>query len=422
MAGSEFDYFTMDDFDLKNKVVLVRVDINSPIDPKSGRILDDHRIRKHLRTIRDLEKSKVIILAHQSRPGKKDYTSLDSHAMRMTQILGKRVEYVDGLFDSHVRKRIRNMRAGDKILLENARFYAEETSLKGEKDHSKHENTHIVQRLAPMIDFYVNDAFAAAHRAQPTLVGFSNLVPNLAGKVMQTELDDMSKAFSPDISPKIAMLGGIKVDDSIDVAEHMLETGAMDKILTMGLVGQVFLLAQDKDIGEPSISFIDKEMNGTKELVEKAKKLLDRWGDQIKVPQDVAFKEDGKRKIISVEELPASGEIMDIGIKTIIDYSEDIEGAELIVVNGPAGAFEYEDFSIGTTELFRSIAHSEAYSIIGGGHSTAVIEKLDLSRSIDHISTGGGACINFLAGRDLPAIESLERSKRIFRRGPFHKS
>ncbi len=419
MPGKQWDIFTLDDFNLDGRTVLVRVDINSPIDPISGRILDDYRIRSHLSTIRDLERCKVVILAHQSRPGKNDYTTLNAHAMRMSQLLGKRVEYLDGLFHGHVRRKIRSMKPGDKILLENTRFYAEEIALKGEKDRSKHENTHIVQRLAPMIDFFVHDAFATAHRAQPTLVGFSELVPNLAGRVMQKELEDMGKAFQPDLSPKIAMLGGVKVDDSIDVAEHMLEKGHMDRILTMGVVGHIFLMAKGIELGKGSMDFLQKEVPRYERYVKRASSMLDRWGDKIKVPTDVAVLNDERRDVVSKEELPVDAPIMDIGIETIFTYSQEIENAKLVVVNGPAGAFEYEEFSIGTTELFRTVAHSDAYSIIGGGHSTAVLEKLDISHSIDHISTGGGSCINFLAGRTMPGIEALKRSKRIFKRGPF---
>ncbi|MFO8109734.1 MAG: phosphoglycerate kinase [Thermoplasmata archaeon] len=420
MPSKPWDIFTLDDFNLEGRTVLVRVDINSPLDPKSGRILDDYRIRSHLSTLRDLEKSKVIILAHQSRPGKNDFTSTNTHAIRMSQLLGRHVEYVDGLFESHVRRRVRSMKPGEKILLENTRFYAEEVALKGEK--SKFEGTHIVKHLAPMIDFFVHDAFAASHRAQPTLVGFAELVPNLAGRVMQKEIEDMGKAFEPDLSPKIALLGGVKVEDSIDVARHMLEQDSMDRILTMGLVGQIFLMAKGVELGEGSMSFIENEYSDHEKLVEKASSMLDEWEDKIGVPKDVAVGNNGRRNVVSLPGLPTSEAIMDIGIETIFEYSGQINLAELVLINGPAGAFEHDEFSIGTTEIFRTAAHSDAYSIIGGGHSTAVLEKLDISESIDHISTGGGSCINFLAGRHLPGLEALEKSKRIFKKGPFQRS
>lgn len=419
MSDIEHNFFTLDDFNLKGKTILVRVDINSPIDPGTGRILDDHRIRRHLETIRALEDSKVVILAHQSRPGKDDFTALEEHAFRLSQLLGKRVEYVDGLFDSHVRKKIRNMKPGDKILLENARFYSEEVSLKG-GELNKLKKTHIVRNLAPLIDFFVHDAFAAAHRAQPSLVGFCESVPNLAGKVMQKELTDMGKAFSENNRPKIAVLGGTKIDDSLEVAEHMLSKNSMDKILTTGLMANLFLLASGYDIGKGSTDFLEKEFADHSELVERAKEMLESYGDNIMIPRDVALNVDGKRKDLDIGELPRDEPIFDIGVGTIMDYTIEIQKAKLVILNGPAGVFEQEDFSIGTTELFRAVANSHAFSIIGGGHSVAVLEKLDIEEYVDHISTGGGSCINFLAGKKMPGIQALEISKQIFKKGPFH--
>ncbi|MFW6041020.1 MAG: phosphoglycerate kinase [Thermoplasmatota archaeon] len=414
MAYKEGEFFTLDDFDLTDKTVLLRVDINSPLDPDTGRILDDYRIRSHLETIKELDDTKLIIVAHQSRPGKRDYTTLNTHAKRMSQLLNKKVEYVDGLFDSHVVEKIKNMKSGDILLLENARFYAEETSLKGEKDWNKHSDTHIVRELTKYVDYFVHDAFAAAHRAQPTLVGFSEVVPNIAGRVMEKEIRDMGKVFENDERPKICLLGGLKVDDSLDVATHMLKNGVMDKILTMGVVGNVFLMAEGYNLGDGNRSFLKKEVPDYKKLVDQARELLDRWSDKIKIPNDVVLNRDGKRDGLRLQELPSKYPVFDIGLDTIVEYTKEIEDAKLILVNGPAGAFEQEEFSIGTNELFKTIADADAFSIVGGGHTTAVIEKLHLEESIDHLSTGGGSCINFLAGKELEGIKSLERSKQKF--------
>ncbi len=419
MSDVEHKFFTLDDFNLRDRTVLVRVDINSPMDPRSGRILDDHRIRRHLETIRDLDKAKVVLLAHQSRPGKDDYTTLDEHAIRLSQLLGKRVEYVDGLFDSHVRTKIRNMKAGDKILLENTRFYAEETALTGEPNWYKHQRTHIVRNLAPLIDFFVHDAFAAAHRAQPSLIGFAEVVPNLAGRVMQKELEDMGRVFREDGHPRIIVLGGTKIDDSMEVAEHMLKHDNIDTVLTTGLMGQVLLMASGIDLGPGSTDFIKREFTDHEELISRGKNMLEQWGERIKMPLDVALNVDGERRNVSLDGLPSEHTIFDIGLETIRDYTRDLRDAKLIIVNGPAGVFEREDFSIGTTELFRAVAHSRGFSIIGGGHSVAVVEKLDIEDEIDHISTGGGSCISFLSGKPMPGVEALERSKNIFGKGPF---
>ena len=414
MAYKEGEFFTLDDFDFKDKTVLLRVDINSPLDPESGRILDDYRIRSHLETIRELNKSKLIIIAHQSRPGKKDYTTLEAHAKRMTQLLNKKVKYVDGLFDSHVLEKIDKMELGDIILLENARFFAEETYLKGNNNWEKHKNSHIVKRLVPLIDYFVHDAFAAAHRAQPTLVGFFDSVPNIAGKVMEKEVQDMGKVFENGESPKICLLGGMKVDDSLEVATHMLENNIIDKILTMGVVGNIFLMAEGYDLGEGNRKFMENDIDNYKKLVKKAEDILNKWRDKIKIPTDVVLNKEGKRDGIPLDELPSEYPVYDIGVDTIVDYTNEIEKAKLLVVNGPAGAFEQEDFATGTFEIFKAIANSDAFSIVGGGHTTAVVENLNLSKSIDHLSTGGGSCINFLSGKRLDGIKALEKSKEKF--------
>ncbi len=406
--------FTLDDFDLKGKKVLLRVDINSPLDPDSGRILDDYRIRRHLDTIKELRETKLIIVAHQSRPGKNDYTTLEPHAERLSKLLRKKVEYVDGLFERHVLQKINDMDEGDILLLENARFFAEETYLKGESGWDIHENTHIVKKLSPEIDYHVHDAFAAAHRAQPTLVGFSRVVPTLAGRLMENELENLGKTFTMDVSPKIAFLGGMKAEDSIRVAEHMLGDGDVDKILTGGVVANIFLMAAGHDLGEGNKEFMEKELSGYEDIVKDAKNLLDRWPERIKMPKDVVLNVDGERNGMPLEKLPSKYPIFDIGLDTITDYRKDIEEAALIILNGPAGAFELENFSIGTKEIFKAIARSEAYSIIGGGHSTAVLEKLDLEDEIDHVSTGGGSCINFLTGRELEGVKALRRSHEAF--------
>ncbi|MFP4608094.1 MAG: phosphoglycerate kinase [Candidatus Aenigmatarchaeota archaeon] len=415
MQNYRDEIFTLDDFDLKGQKVLLRVDINSPLDPETGRILDDHRIRSHLKTVRELIDTKLVIVAHQSRPGKNDYTTLEPHAERLSKLLREEVEYVDGLFDSHVLQKIDGMDKGEILLLENARFFAEETYLKGEKDWDKQENTHIVKKLSSEIDFHVHDAFAAAHRAQPTLVGFSGVVPTLAGRVMERELKNMSKAFTMEESPKVAFLGGMKADDSIEVARHLLQKGDIDTILTGGVVGNIFLMASGHDLGRGNREFLEKELPGYETTVEEAKELLDEWSEKIKLPKDVVLNEGGERKGVPLDELPSDHPVFDIGLDTITEYRKEIEKAALVVLNGPAGAFEIEEFSIGTREIFKAIARADAYSIIGGGHSTAVLDKLDLEDEIDHISTGGGSCINFLTGKELEGVQALRRSHRIFK-------
>lgn len=408
------EYLSLDHFDLAGKTVGVRVDINSPLDPSTGRILDDHRIRSHVSTISELSESKVVIIAHQSRPGKDDYIPLEVHAKRLNKLVRRPVSYIDGLFDSRVIQKIKGMRDGEILMLENARFYAEETYLKSNPDISVHENSHIVKKLASLFDYYVHDAFAAAHRAQPTLVGFAERVPMLAGRVMEKEIVDMGKAFDESLENKIIILGGMKVHDSLEIASQMLHNDIMDSVLTVGVVGNIFLMADGNELGQGNRKFLEKELSGYEQLVADAGELLEKYEDKIILPKDVVLNKDGKRKGVPLDELPSEYPIYDIGLDTIVGYKNIIELSDLVVVNGPAGAFEIEEFSIGTKELFKSIADSDAFSIIGGGHSTAVVEKIGLTKDIDHISTGGGSCINFLAGKDMAGIEALKRSKKKF--------
>jgi len=412
------DFFTLDDFDLEDKTVLLRMDINSPIDPTSGRILDDTRMRHHLGTINDLMDAKVVILAHQSRPGKSDFTTLRRHADRLAVLLRRRVQYADDLFGSYALGAIRNLHAGDVLLLENTRMYAEDVALSKEALDIQ-ANSHLVRKLSTVADYFVMDAFAAAHRSQPSITGFAEVIPALAGKLMERELVKLCKMVESDDRPSVAILGGLKIDDSIKVMSHMLETGQMDKILTTGVVGTVFLMASGVDVGKPNIDFLAREVKGYKTLVETAKGLLEKFPENISIPTDVAYNKDGRREGTSVSGLPVDYPIMDIGLDTVVEYSSIIKGAKNILLNGPSGVFELEDFSIGTVEIFNAIAESSGYSVLGGGHTAATASQLGLGPKVGHISTGGGALINFLAGKTMPAIEALKRSKVLYGQGHY---
>jgi len=403
----------MDDFDLSGRTVLLRVDINSPIDPASGRLLNDARLREHLSTIRDLRHAKTVVLAHQSRPGKDDFTTLEAHADRMSALLGRPVTYVDSLFSGAAVQAIQAMHAGDVLVLENTRFYAEEEALADAKIE-KMAKTHMVRRLAPLADYFVLDAFAAAHRAQPSLVGFCEVLPTLAGRVMEKELTMLTRAIENPERPKIAIFGGIKADDSIAVTKFMLERDIVDRVLTAGGVANMFLHASGTDPGAPTAEFMRKEVGGYDELVGQCKELLAKYRGRIAVPIDVVVNDGGKRKALRVDELPSDFQIYDVGIDTIAAYADEVARAKTIILNGPAGVFELEEFSVGTRELFRAVAETEAFTVLGGGHTVAAVEQFGLQDKIDHLSTGGGALINFLAGKELPLVTALKRSYKKF--------
>lgn len=404
------EFNTIDDFAVEDKTVLVRIDVNSPVDPVSGLILDDTRLRLHSQTIKELSNkgAKVVILAHQSRPGKDDFTTLKQHANQLSKILNLEVKYVDALFSSSAKEAIVDLRPSDILLLENARFFSEETLSRSPLEQSK---TIFVKSLTPFIDLFVNDAFAAAHRSQTSLVGFTVNTPSAAGRVMEKELNVIQDALDNVVHPCVFLLGGMKPDDSLEVIDNVLGNGTADQVLTTGIVGNIVLWAAGYDINEVNRAFI--ESRGYKDMVVKAKELLDKYGDEkILYPVDVAIEKDGARVDVGVDEIPDYS-IFDIGVNTISEYAKIIRESEMIFANGPAGVFENPDFAIGTEDLINAIASSKGFSLIGGGHIAAATNGAGLADKMDHVSSGGGACISMLAGKPLAAVEALKKSKGI---------
>ncbi len=400
---------TLSEVDERGKTVLLRLDLNSPIDPATSQILDDKRFREHLPTIQHLEGSRLVILAHQSRPGKKDFTTLEVHAEKLEKLLHRPVTYVDDIIGRQARDAVRGMRNGDVLMLENVRFNAEENLTVKPEEAVK---THLVRKLAAMADIFVNDAFGTAHRSQPTMVGLPLAMRSVAGLLMEKEVLTLSRVFSGAPRPVCFVLGGTKVDDSVAVAEHVLKTGIADQILAIGVVGNVFLLAKGLNIGRPSTQLIE-QLKYTDE-VEKARELLERYADQIVVPDYVAVRDgSGNRVEYPVGEVPEDAPVLDIGTDAILAMGDCLRRSGTIVFNGPAGVFEETAFAIGTHELLK-VAGKAAFSVVGGGHTAAVIERMGIEREFTHISTGGGACIEFLTGKKLPAVGALERSKQLF--------
>ncbi|MDV0442697.1 phosphoglycerate kinase [Methanorbis rubei] len=399
---------TLADVETRGKTVMVRVDLNSPIDPSSNTILDDKRFREHVPTIQALEESKVVVLAHQSRPGKKDFTTLEAHAERLERLLDMPVTYVDDIFGRCAKETVRKSHPGDVILLENVRFSAEE-NLTMKPEDSRY--THIVRKLSSMADIFVNDAFGTAHRSQPTITGLPFAMKTVAGLLMEKEVKNLSRVFTSAPKPVTFVLGGTKVDDSIAVAGYVLANGTADKVAIIGVVANVFYLAKGIDIGVPSANLI--KILGYEDEVAKAKKILDTYSDKIVLPEFVAVKENGGRREYPVAATPADCPILDMGSESIGIFSELLRNSGTIVFNGPAGMFEERDFATGTYELLHAAAQSD-FSVCGGGHTAAVIEQLGLEPQYSHLSTGGGACIEFLTGKKLPALDALEKSWELF--------
>jgi phosphoglycerate kinase len=401
-------YLTLDDVKVKNKVVLVRVDFNSPIDPETKKVLGDTRIRAHGETtIKELadKGAKVVIMAHQGRKGDPDFIPLKQHAEILSKILKKPVKYVDDVFGERAKDEIRKLKSGEILVLENVRTFAGETREGTPEEHAK---TEFVKNLAPLADLFVNDAFAAAHRAHVSIIGFTAVLPSAAGRIMERELKSLSRVLEKPEKPCTFILGGAKADDSLEISKYVLDNKIADNVLTGGVVGQVFLAAKGFNLGKPNMDFLKKkELMG---LLPGIRELLNKYPDKIRTPEDIAVEVNGKRREITTRGLPTNYMVFDIGAETVEAYGKLIEKAKSIVVSGPMGTYENREFSLGTKLVLEEIANSKAFSLAGGGHTIGAIEEFKLSKKISYISTAGGTLTEFLMGKKLPGIIALEKA------------
>lgn len=389
---------TVNQIELKGKRVFIRVDFNVPQNEKNE-ITDDTRIVQSLPTLRSVIEGggKPILASHLGRPkGKRDPKySLAPVAERLSKLLGKRVSLASDCIGEEVQKQIEGLKAGEVLLLENLRFHPEEE--KNEEAFSK--------ALASLCDVYVNDAFGAAHRAHASTEGMTRYVKTLAaGFLMMKEIESLEKALVNPQKPYIAILGGAKVSDKIGVIENLL-----DKVTTLlvgGGMAYTFLRARGFGVGK---SLVEEDQIGF------AATLLERAKGKVKflLPQDHIAAErmdvQAKREIVRNEKIPSDWICLDIGPETVKVFSEEIQSAKTIVWNGPMGVFEMEPFSQGTFAIAKAVAGSSAFSIVGGGDSVAAVNKAGVAKKIGHISTGGGASLEFLEGKKLPGIEALRR-------------
>lgn len=412
MVDSKLRFYTMDDFDFEGKKTLLRVDINSPIDPKTGRITDDTRIKSHASTIKELlEKgASVTVLAHQGRPGDSDFTTLENHATLLSKYINKEVNYVEDVFGPTARSTISSSKPGDVILLENVRFYSEESIEKVPEAQAK---TYLVKYLSPLFSLYVNDAFATSHRSHPSLTGFPMVMPSCGGRLLQKEVDFLSDVMETSSKPCIFVLGGGKVPDSVQLMEALLPKGVADKVLLTGLVSHLFLIAKGERLGKATVRII--EGKGLYSLLPRAQNLLKNYSDKIVTPVDIAILRSDERVELPLGSAQDSSPIYDIGSKTVELYSEILKDAKVIIMRGPAGYIEDQRFSKGSEELLRAVVKSGARTLLGGGHLRAISERLGIADKIDYFSTGGGAFIAFLSGERLPAIEVLVTSAQKFK-------
>jgi len=402
------EYKTLDDFNVKNKVVLVRVDFNSEIDPNTKKVTSDVRIKAHAETtLKELAEkgARTVVLAHQGRKGDPDYTPLKQHAEILGKILKCPVKYVGDTYGDKAKEAVKALQGGEILVLENVRGFDGETKNGTPEQHAK---TELVQSLAPLADLFVNDAFAAAHRGHVSMVGFTAVLPSAAGRIMERELKSLAKALEKPEKPCVYVMGGAKADDSLEISKYVLGNGIADYVLVGGVTSQLFLAAKGVNLGKGNMAFLEKkELTG---LIPGIKALMEQFKDKVQVPVDVALDMKGKRKEISVNKLPTEYSIFDIGAKTVKNYADIILEAKSIVVSGPMGVYENKEFNYGTKKVLEAIANSKAFSLAGGGNTIAAIEEYGLTRKICYISTAGGALIEFLMGKKLPGVVSLENA------------
>lgn len=406
-----FGINTLDDFELAGKTVLCRVDINEPVDRKSGTLKDITRIEACVETLRELSDkgARTVIMAHQGSDIEyKNFYTTRPHADVLSALLGRPVKFIDDVCGPAARQAIKELKDGELLLLDNVRFMAEEQTLFEQRlrlTHEQQADTIVVRTLAPLADLYVCDAFAAAHRDQPTLCGFEQVLPSAMGRLFEKEYCVISEVMTSPERPCVFVLGGAKADDAFLIMETVLKNGTADLILTGGVVANVLMAARGIDVGEGSMQFIQSKGFGG--WIERMKVLLAEYGSAVVTPTDVAFLEDGVRREVGVDAIPADAGVLDIGTETAQAYAKTILEAKTVFVNGPMGVFEQPETEHGTRAVWDALGETGAMTVLGGGDSITATVKYQKSEQINHVSTGGGALIRFVSGEEVPVVCAL---------------
>ena len=413
-----FGIHTLDEFDVKGKTVLCRVDMNQPVDRATDTLKSIQRITACAPTVKELSDrgAKVVLLAHQGSDIEyKNFYCTRPHAKVLTELLGREVRWIEDVCGPTAREAIRSMDDGEIILLDNVRFCSEEQTLfemKLQLTHEQQAQTQVVVKLAPLADLYVCDAFAAAHRDQPTLCGFEQVLPSAMGRLFEREYCVVSELMEKPEHPCVFVLGGSKISDAFMMMETVLSSGAADTVLTGGLVGQILLASQGVEIGSGTLGFIEK--SGYADFIEKAKGIYQKYSDKIVLPEDLSQIRDGQRDEAMVGAIPADFNAMDIGSATAHLYREIILKAKTVFANGPVGVFEVGESEYGTKVLFEAMADTEGYTVVGGGDSVTAAKKYGVTERLGYICTGGGALIRFLTGEELPVVKALRFAAKKF--------
>ncbi len=399
--------------DVTNKYVLLRLDINAPL--KDGRIVDKTRLEKSIPTLDWLleHDAKVAILAHQGDT--LDYQNmapLQEHAGILAALCGKRVGYIDDVCGPAAIDAVKTLKMGEAVLLGNVRYLAEEISTFEtvvKLTATEMTKTWLVRSLAPFFDYYVNDAFSAAHRAAPSMIAFQEILPSAAGDLLFTEYNELENVLRNPQRPAIFVLGGAKISDAFGMLDQVLNNKTADTIITVGVTAQIFLLAKDIELGETSQAWLqDRKLL---DYVSEARSYLDRYGDRFVVPVDLAYEKDKKRVEVDLSDLPVKDALyMDIGERSIENAEAVIRDAGSLFVNGPAGVYEDERFNEGTKRIWRAIAASKGHSVLGGGDSVSAAHRFIDTADVNFISSAGGAMVRFMAGETLPLIDAMQKA------------
>lgn len=409
----EAGILTLDDLEPRGKTVILRLDINSPIDATTGGLADDNRIRKSVPTIRELADAgaRVAMLAHQGDT--EDYQNLVSlapHAERLAGLLGRPVGFVDDTAGPAATEAVKALKSGELLLLQNVRYLTEEVSTFVnfvKLTPQQMAQTRLVRNLAPLADLYVCEAFAAAHRSAPSLIGFAEVLPAAGGRLFVEEFGALHRVKESPVHPCVYVLGGARIADAFSMMRAILDEGTADAVLTSGLTGEVMLLAKGYRLGAPTERLIDDK--GLTPFVDQARKLLSQYAGKIMYPTDFAI-DAGGRKEIKLDDLPVDQLLVDVGQETIARYIQVIGQAATIFVNGPAGVYERPASALGTERIWTAIADAAGYSLIGGGDSVAAAGRFGVRDRMDYVCTSGGGMVRFLSGQALPVVDALRRA------------
>ncbi len=391
--------------EVKGKTILLRVDINSTV--KKGKVVKGPKMLEHAETIRELMElgAKVVILSHQGRKGRDDFIDMSSHHRRLSAIIEKEIPLFR--WDEDYISAIKKLKDGEALLLENTRFLDFEAEEKSPEEHSKNP---VIKSLAETADFFVLDALSVAHRSHATIVGFTPLLPSYAGPVLKKELGAMKKLREVRDST-VLVLGGIKPKDSLDVAEKMLESEKAERVLLGGGLGEMAIIAKGSELGKKEKHL--KKM-GLMESLPKLRELMEKYPEKICFPADLAVRRYGKRKEISLAELPVDEDIFDVGEITVQNYKRFIDKSDVVIYNGSFGATEKYQFSFGTRKILSFLCETHAFTLVGGGDTVTALVRLGFKmKEFGHVSLAGKAFLKFLAGNHLPGLRALKEAQSV---------